>query len=69
MVGAGLFVADPMNGFPIGASAGAPDPMTWHGALHLLVGGIGFLCLIAGRVVLGRQFKSRGQTAWRGTPW
>ena len=64
MIGAGLFVADPMNGFPIGAPAGDPDPVTWHGGLHLVSGGVGFLCLIAGCIVLGRRFAARGQRAW-----
>lgn len=64
MIGGGVFVADPMNGFPIGAPAGAPDPMTWHGGLHMMVGGIGFLALIVGCVVLGRRFRAEGQTGW-----
>jgi hypothetical membrane protein len=64
MIGAGVFVADPMNGFPVGAPAGAPDPMTWHGAMHMVVGGIAFLALIAACVVVGRRFAAQGQKAW-----
>jgi hypothetical membrane protein len=59
LVGAGLFRADPAQGFP----AGAPDtpPMSWHGALHLMIGGIGFLCLIVACFVLAAHFARNGQ--------
>jgi len=46
LIGAGVFVADPAYGFPPGTPTGAPASVSWHGALHLVVGGIGFLALI-----------------------
>ena len=64
MIGAGFFVADPMNGFPVGAAPGKPDPMTWHGGLHMVCGGIGFLALIAACMIIGRRFGRQGNTAW-----
>jgi hypothetical membrane protein len=64
LIGGGLFVADPMHGFPIGAPAGAPDPMTWHGGMHLVTGSIGFLALIVGCFVVARRFAAQGQKAW-----
>ena len=52
MAGAGLFAADPGRGFP----AGTPEvvPVSWHGSLHFVLGGIGFLGLVAGCLLLGR---------------
>jgi hypothetical protein len=64
MLGAGIFTADPAQGFPIGA----PEVTTisWHGMLHFFTGGIGFLCLIAACLVLGSRFAGGGRTglAW-----
>jgi hypothetical protein len=59
LVGAGVFRADPAQGFP----AGAPETPTvsWHGMLHLLIGGIGFFCLIAACFVLAAHFARGGQ--------
>ncbi|HLL65757.1 MAG TPA: DUF998 domain-containing protein [Micromonosporaceae bacterium] len=64
LVGAGAFRADPAQNFPIGA----PDvpTVTWHGMLHFMVGGIGFLCLIIACFVLASRFAGEGRTrmAW-----
>jgi hypothetical protein len=64
LIGGGIFVADPMNGFPVGAPAGAPDPVSWHGMAHLVVGGLGFLALIAACFVVARRFAAAGQKGW-----
>jgi hypothetical protein len=69
LAGAGIFRADPAQGFPVGA----PDvpAVTWHGMLHFMLGGIGFLCLIVACFVLAHRFAGEGRTrlAWfsRGT--
>jgi hypothetical membrane protein len=52
LAAAGVFTADPMAGFPVGADA----TPTWHGTLHLAAGGIGFLGMVAACLVLGRRF-------------
>src|SRR4051812_25582992 len=64
MLGAGLFTADPAQGFPIGTPE--VTTMSWHGMLHFLTGGIGFLCLIAACLVLGSRFAGAGRAglAW-----
>src|ERR1700758_3700603 len=31
LIGAGIFVADPMNGFPVGTPAGRPETISVHG--------------------------------------
>ncbi|WP_433824788.1 DUF998 domain-containing protein [Actinoplanes sp. CA-015351] len=64
LIAAGIFTADPAQGFP----AGTPETTTvsWHGVLHFVTGGIGFLCLIAACLVLGSRFAREGRTglAW-----
>jgi hypothetical membrane protein len=60
MAGAGLFTADPMAGFPVGAD----ETPTWHGTLHLASGGIGFLAMVAACLVLGRRFARAGRPGW-----
>ena len=55
LVAAGLLTADPAQGFPPGTPAGPPATISWHGLGHLVAGGIGFLCLIAGCVVFARD--------------
>ena len=64
MIGAGIFVADPMNGFPAGAPAGRPDSISVHGLLHLVCAGIGFLCLIAACLLMAVRFLGRGERGW-----
>ncbi len=58
---AGVFRADPSNGFPPGTPAGKNPNVSWHGMLHFACGGIGFLGLIAACMVIARYFASRGQ--------
>ena len=61
LVGAGLFRADPAQGFP----AGTPETaaVSWHGMLHLVIGGIGFVCLIAACFLLATSFARGGRRA------
>jgi hypothetical protein len=64
LIAAGIFVADPMNGFPPGSPSGRPLHMSIHGTLHIAAAGFGFLCLIAACFVLARRFASLGQPWW-----
>ncbi len=64
LIGAGVFVADPMDGFPPRAPAGTPDTVSWHGLLHFITGGVGFLGLITACFVFARQFAALGQRGW-----
>jgi hypothetical protein len=63
-IGAGVFVADPMNGFPPGTPNGLPTSASWHSWMHLVSGSIGFLALIAACAVFARRFASLGQMPW-----
>jgi len=64
LIGAGIFAADPMNGFPPGTAAGRPVAVSLPGTLHLVAAGLGFLGLIAATVVLARRFAARGARGW-----
>jgi hypothetical protein len=62
---AGIFRADPTDGFPPGTPPG-PGSSTWHGLLHMASFGIGFLCLIAACFVVARGLSARRlrRSAW-----
>ncbi len=63
LIGAGFFTADPAFGFPPGTPANA-HAISWHGLLHIVTAGIGFLALIAACFVFARRFASRRQRGW-----
>ncbi len=60
LIGAGLFVTDPLLGYP----PGVPSTPTLHGTLHNLLSLIAFISLPAACFVLARRFA--GDPAWRG---
>jgi hypothetical membrane protein len=62
-VAAAVFPADPADGFPAGTPAGPAEP-TVAGLLHMASAGVGFLCLVAACLVLGRWFARRGERGW-----
>jgi hypothetical membrane protein len=55
LAGAGVFTADPVDGFPAGSTGGT---ISWHGTLHFMVGGLGFLAMIAACLVLARRLPA-----------
>ena len=63
LIGAGFFTADPAFGFPPGTPTDA-HTISWHGLLHFIAAGIGFLALIAASVVMARRFASQGHQGW-----
>jgi hypothetical protein len=64
LIGAGIFRADPALGFPPGLPADAYDTVSWHGMLHFLSGGVGFIGLIAACFVFARRFAALGDRGW-----
>lgn len=64
MIGAGIFVADPMNGFPAGAPSGRPEVITVHGMLHIASAGVGFLAFVGACFVFARRFARQGRQTW-----
>jgi len=63
LVGAGIFVADPSNGFPPGAPPGR-GPVSWHGMLHFVCAGVGFVCLTAACFVMAARLARDGERGW-----
>jgi hypothetical protein len=45
MVAAGVFVMDPMRGYPPGTPPGTPARLTWHARIHEGTGPVGFLAI------------------------
>jgi len=64
MIAAGVFVADPADGFPPGTPPGRPDALSWHGSLHFIAAGVAFLALIVACFVFARRFAARRQRGW-----
>jgi hypothetical membrane protein len=60
LIGAGLFVTDPLLGYP----PGEPSTPTLHGVLHMLLSLVAFIALPAACFVLARRFA--GDPVWRG---
>ena len=63
LIGAGVLIADPANGFPAGTADGA-GAISWHGAGHMVSAAIGFAGLIAACFVLARHYSRRGDRGW-----
>jgi hypothetical protein len=63
LVGAGVFRADPAMGFPPGTPEGAAE-VTWHGVLHFVAGGIGFVCLVVACLLVAGRFAAEGRQRW-----
>lgn len=63
LIGAGFFTADPAFGFPPGTPTDV-HTISWHGLLHFITAGVGFLALIAACAVMARRFASQGDRRW-----
>jgi hypothetical protein len=63
LLGAGIFSADPARGFPPGTPADA-SAVSWHGLMHFVSGGVGFIGLIAACLVFARRFAGAEQKGW-----
>jgi len=62
LLGAGIFVTDPVSGYPPGTPGVAP--YSWHGTLHDLFSLPAFVALGAACFVFGRRFAARGERGW-----
>ncbi|BBZ19562.1 DUF998 domain-containing protein [Mycolicibacterium gadium] len=60
---AGIFRADPSDGFPPGTPPGMGE-VSWHGLTHFAVAGLGFVCLVAACMVMGAWFVRTNETGW-----
>jgi hypothetical protein len=64
MVCAGVFRADPVNGFPPGSPTGSNAIVTWHGVLHLVISSMSFIALIAACFVFASRFSADDRAGW-----
>lgn len=63
LIGAGLFAADPGNGFPPGAPPATT--ISTRGLLHFIFGAVAFYALIAACFVFARRFAGLGWRGWQ----
>ena len=63
LLGAGVFVTDPVSGYPLG-TFDQLDQHTWHGALHDLFSLPGFVALATSCFVFCRRFTAQGEHGW-----
>lgn len=64
---AGVFVTDPGAGFPPGAPTGAPEQISWHGALHEIGFIVAQLSWTAAPFVFLRRFATLKERGWVAT--
>jgi hypothetical protein len=60
----GVFLPDQGYGFPPGAPGGAPDPLSWHGTIHVAAVTLGGWALIAACLVYAHRLAGFKQHAW-----
>jgi len=60
LMAAGVFRADPADGFGPGAPAGQATHISWHGDGHLLAASVGFVAIIAACFVVARYLSRAG---------
>lgn len=63
LLGAGVFLDDPVSGYPPGTPAMTVPPTT-HGDLHGKTSLVGFLALTAAYFVFARRFAAWGERRW-----
>ncbi|MFI9506625.1 DUF998 domain-containing protein [Nocardia sp. NPDC052566] len=56
LVAAGVFVADPYKGYPVGGD----EKITWHGTLHGVAALVAGVVLVAALLVLARRYYAEG---------
>ena len=62
LIAAGIFVADPINGFPPGIPESSS--ISWHALLHFVSAAIAFVGLIAACFVFARRFAALHERGW-----
>lgn len=61
MLGASIFRADPVDGFPVGTPLGNPTSISTTGLLHFVFGMIGFVSLGVSALLASRLMSRRGE--------
>lgn len=63
LIAAGVFVADPANGYPVNA----PETVAWHGILHGVAAMVAGLALVATNIILARRYHREGRNTMAAT--
>jgi hypothetical protein len=63
LMAAGIFRADPSDGFPPGTPPGMGE-VSWHGLAHFTAAGIAFASMVAACFVIGTWFSRNELTSW-----
>ncbi|WP_117211239.1 DUF998 domain-containing protein [Allorhizocola rhizosphaerae] len=65
LVWGGVFVADPIDGYPVGTPLGTDNvQLSWHGILHALAPVVAGIALIAAAVIFARRFAAEAKRGW-----
>ncbi|GAA2397458.1 DUF998 domain-containing protein [Actinomadura vinacea] len=65
LIGAGVFVGDPSDGYPPGSPSSPDAATTWHGTMHNAVSTGVFLSLAVACFVFARRYAAKpGQRVW-----
>lgn len=64
LIAAGVFIADPADGYPPGTPPGMPEQFSWHSLLHGVAAVLSFLSLVVACLVFARRFATRRQRGW-----
>jgi hypothetical protein len=60
----GIFVLDPVLGFPPGTPAGVPETLSWHATAHYLIWLAVFLCIVLVEFIFSRRFAKEKKWGW-----
>lgn len=65
LIWGGVFVADPIDGYPSGTPLGTDNvELSWHGILHAFAPAVAGIALIAAGFVFARRFFADGKRGW-----
>jgi hypothetical protein len=60
----GIFVTDPMLGFPPGTPDGLPATLSWHATAHNLIFFVVFFCIVAIELLFIGRFAKEKKRGW-----
>ena len=63
-IAGGIFVIDPMLGFPPGTPNGLPATLSWHAIAHNLIFFAIFLCIVLIEFIFSRRYAKEKMWGW-----
>ena len=61
LIASGVFVPDPIRGYPPGAPTGTPAELTWHPQIHTAAGPVAFLAIFGASLALAGRLQGPRQ--------